>query len=304
MISFVENYFDTIIALSSAIISIIALIFTVKAFWLKKGAKIRGYVNFCSDIESEDHFPSEIVLENEKDKAIVIYKIFVRFGYNCYLLIEDFGDKPLVISAFESYKKKYDPIVSYSANMNRVSIDNLIKDRNLKHKIYLSTSEGKIVVSFPKKRWDPIALCFKNYATSYISPDRVYYKGNAYGSRILYIVELTKDGKEDILSFTSEDSHLIKYKNIFKGDLKFNKEAFESADKLKFYFLKLKSEHMLDFDEINIIDFQEYLGVNYQINKERIDQIQKLNGFQYYFLGRLLTHKRNRKIKKQNRKKK
>ena len=61
---------------------------------------------------------------------------------------------------------------------------------------------------------------------------------------------------------------------------------------------------MLDFDEINIIDFQEYLGVNYQINKERIDQIQKLNGFQYYFLGRLLTHKRNRKTKKQNRKKK
>ena len=299
----VDN-FDTIIAISSAVISIIALVFTIKAFWLKKGAKITGYIIFCSDIQSEDDYPEEIILNNNKDKSIVINKIFMRFGFNCYLLIEDFGDKPLIIPAFESYKKKYEPIVSYSASANRASINKLIKDKKIKRKIYLSTPEGKIIVSSPKKQWDPIMLCFKNCATHYVEPDRIYYKGNAYGCRTTYLVELKKDGKENILSFTPEDAHLIKYKNIFKGDIIFNETAFDSVEKLTAYFMELKKQNMVEFDEINVIDFQEYLGVNYQINKDKIVEIPKLNVFQYYILGKIVTKIRNKEIKKQNKKRK
>ena len=304
MLDFIIDNFETVIAITSAVISVIALIFTVMAFWLKKGAKISGYINFCSDIQSEDDFPGEIILNNNKDKAIVINKIFVRFGYNCYLLIEDFGNSPLIIPAFESYKKKYEPIVSYSANMNRVSINNLISNNKIKQKIYLSTPEGKIIVSSPKKQWDPIVLCFKNFMTHYVIPDRIFYKGKAYGCRTLYLVELKKDGKENILSFTPEDSHLIKYKNVFKGDLKFNKIAFDSVDNLKSYFMKLKKQHQIEFDEINVIDFQKYLNVNYQVNRDNIFEIPKLSGFQYYFLGNIFTRNKERKIKKQNKNRK
>lgn len=304
MLDFIIDNFETVIAITSAVISVIALIFTVMAFWLKKGAKISGYINFCSDIQSEDDFPGEIILNNNKDKAIVINKIFVRFGYNCYLLIEDFSNSPLIIPAFESYKKKYEPIVSYSANMNRVSINNLISNNKIKQKIYLSTPEGKIIVSSPKKQWDPIVLCFKNFMTHYVIPDRIFYKGKAYGCRTLYLVELKKDGKENILSFTPEDSHLIKYKNVFKGDLKFNKIAFDSVDNLKSYFMKLKKQHQIEFDEINVIDFQKYLNVNYQVNRDNIFEIPKLSGFQYYFLGNIFTRNKERKIKKQNKNRK
>ncbi len=294
--------FDTIIAITSAIISVIALVFTVMAFWLKKGSKITGYITFCSDIRSEDDYPKEIILNNNKDKSIVINKIFVRFGFNCYLLIEDFGDKPLIIPAFESYKKQYEPIVSYSASMNRVSIEKLLNDKKIKRRIYLSTPDGKIIVSPPKKQWEPIILCFKNCATHYVEPDRIYYKGKAYGARTTYLVELKKDEKENILSFTPEDAHLIKYKNIFKGDIKFNEEAFDSVDKLTSYFMELKEKHMVEFDEINVIDFQKYLGINYQINKNKIVEIPKLNGVQYYILGKIVTTIRNKEIKKQNKK--
>lgn len=302
MLDFIMDNFETLIAITSAIISVIALIFTVMAFWLKKGAKITGYINFCSSIESDDDYPAGIILENNKDKAIVIYKIFVRFGFNCYLLVENFGTKPLIIPAFETYKKEYEPIVSYSMSMRRVSINNLINNNKLKRKIYLSTSEGKIVVSSPKKQWDPIMLVFKNYATHYITPDRIYYKGKAYGRRTLYLVELKTAGKENILSFTSEDYHLIKYINIFKGDLIFNKEAFESVENLKSYFIKLKEKQMIEFDEINIIDFQEYLKVNYRIDTYNTLEIPKLNVFQYYFLGKLLKKKEDRKLKELNKK--
>ena len=302
MLDFIINNFETVIAITSAIISVIALIFTVMAFWLKKGAKITGYINFCSSIESDDDYPAGIILENNKDKAIVIYKIFVRFGLNCYLLIEDFGTNPLIIPAFETYKKEYEKIISYSMNMKRVSINNLIKNPKIKRKIYLATSDGKIVVSSPKKQWDPMTLVFKNYGTLYIIPDRIYYKGNAYSRKTLYIVELKKDGKEEILSFTSEDSHLIKYKNIFKGDLIFSKEAFDSVGNLKSYFIKLKKQQMIEFDEIQVIDFQEYIKINYRINDDKTFEIPNLNFFQYYVLGKIFKRKEERRIKELNKK--
>lgn len=109
-----------------------------------------------------------------------------------------------------------------------------------------------------------------------------------------------KYGEENILSFTSEDSHLIKYKNIFKGDLIFNKEAFDSVEKLKSYFIKLKEQQMVEFDEINVIDFQEYLKVNYRISAEKTLEIPNLNFFQYYFLGKLLKRREDRKLKEMN----
>lgn len=302
MLDFFITHFETLIAISSAIVSVIALVFTVMTFWLKKGAKITGYINFCSSIESDDDYPSEITLENNKDKAIVIYKIFVKFGFNCYLLIEDFGTKPLIIPAFESYKKRYEPIVSYSSNMNRVTINNFINNRRVKQRIYLATSDGKIVVYPPKRRWDPIGIYFENVATSYVIPDRIYYKGKAYGGRTLYLVELKAGEKEDVLSLVTDDSHLIRYHNVFKGDLIFNKSDFDSIENLNSRFIKFKEQQKVEFDEINIIDFQEYLKANYQVKTSRTFEISNLNGFQYYFLGKLKTISEERKLKKLNKK--
>ena len=68
--------------------------------------------------------------------------------------------------------------------------------------------------------------------------------------------------------------------------------------------MELKKQNMVEFDEINVIDFQEYLGVNYQINKDKIVEIPKLNVFQYYILGKIVTKIRNKEIKKQNKKRK
>ena len=62
-------------------ISIIALIYTVKTYLLKSGASVRGSFGMCSsNVACEDQYVTSITLENLKDRAIVIFKIFQGWG--------------------------------------------------------------------------------------------------------------------------------------------------------------------------------------------------------------------------------
>lgn len=167
-------------SLSALLISIIALIYTVKAYLLKAGHHLRCDIGTCSSIECNDHYVSSITLENIKDRATVIFKIYLRLGRNYYLLLEDFSNNPLILRPFEVYHKEYDPILFYSVNNRVINLDAVFNYK--KRKVILSTTDGKYVVNANTKRWDIIPKFFRNLMTAIIDPIRTGYKGKKLNS--------------------------------------------------------------------------------------------------------------------------
>ena len=167
-INFYQNIMSNIFSIFALLISISALYFTIKVFLLKSGQKFRCSFSTASSIDSESSFFNDIIIENLKDRAAIIYKIYIKLGQNIYLLIEDFSEAPLLLKPFEVYYKKYDPILFYSLGAELANIDKSINDKNVKRRIILTTSNGKYSVKPNSKQWDPIIPFFKNHFTAII----------------------------------------------------------------------------------------------------------------------------------------
>ena len=103
----IEDLISVNISLVALIISIIALIYTVRTYLLKAGSNVRGSFGMCSSsVSSEDQYVTIITLENLKDRAIVIFKIYLKIGHNYFLEIENFNGEPLILKPFELFKKE------------------------------------------------------------------------------------------------------------------------------------------------------------------------------------------------------
>ena len=122
-------------ALVALIVSIIALVYTAKAYLLKSGAYIRGLYSICSSISCDDKYIHHMNLENLKDRAVVIFKIYLQVGHNYFIEIDDFEDNPLILRPFEIFYKEYDPIDLYSVGMGRILLNDLLDDKSAKQKI-------------------------------------------------------------------------------------------------------------------------------------------------------------------------
>ena len=125
----ITNESITIIA---ALISLISLIYTIKTFLFKNGLHITGYYSLRSDIACEDNYVSEIVLENRKDKSVIIYQIYLQIGYNYFVLLDDFKNKPLILCPFEAFVKSYEPIEHYEASCKWIKLNKLLDDGKIK----------------------------------------------------------------------------------------------------------------------------------------------------------------------------
>ncbi len=128
----INTLMANITALVALIISIVALVYTIMAYFLKSGHSIRGNFSTASSIECDDKYVSSLTLENLKDRATVIFKIYLKIGNNYFLELEDNSDKPIIIGPFEVYQKNYEPIVYYSINTDRIKLDNLIDNPKVK----------------------------------------------------------------------------------------------------------------------------------------------------------------------------
>lgn len=153
------------ISFIALIVAIIALVYTAKTFWLKSGLEIRGSYSIASSISTEDKYIAQITLENLKDRAIIIFKIYLRISKGIYLEIDDFDQEPLILKPFEVYYKKFDPIDFYLVNTTRVNFDQLLDNYDIKKEIVLSTSEGKYTVKKWIPRWYLVSDYFKNHFT-------------------------------------------------------------------------------------------------------------------------------------------
>lgn len=263
-----ETLISLINSVVAMIISITALIYTVKTYLLKSGANVRGSFGMCSSsVTCEDQYVTSITLENLKDRAIVIFKIFLKVGHNYYIEIEDFGGEPLILKPFEAYQKDYGPLDLYSINMSRIDLNDLFNNRKIKKRIVLSTSDGKYVVTSWIKRWDPVYDFFSNHLTAAVHPRRTTYKGKSYGINAKYIVELkTENGKEEVIAIYPRDYEIKKFRRF-----RLTKDALVSKDALETYLYDQVGKGLFNCVEITVHDMGAWFSEAYEMeSKETI----------------------------------
>lgn len=298
-----ENRFDflspegvgLLSSLSALLISIVALGYTVKAYLLKAGHRLRCDIGTCSSVECNDHYVSSITLENIKDRATVIFKIYLRLGRNYYLLLEDFSNSPLILRPFEVYHKEYEPILFYSDNSRVINLDSVLYHK--KRKVILSTTDGKYVVNANTKRWDIIPKFFKNLMTAIIDPIRTGYKGKKYGANVKFLVVLKDDeNKETVIPLHERDYRLKVFVNF-----RLTEECLNSVENLKIFLKKQKKLGKLTYKDMKIIDFQKHYNEIRSEYEKDILNAKYISFFKYEILGRLGTILEDRRLKKVNR---
>lgn len=296
------DYISLITAIVAMIVSMVALIYTVKTYLLKKGSNIRGAYTTCSSITCEDKYISSILLENYKDRAIIIFKIYLKIGHNYFIEIDNFEDKPLVLNPFEVFKKEYDPIDFYSVNTSRISINNLIDNKKVKKQIILSTSNGKYKVRKKIRHWSPNCDFFKNYMTGIIHIKRCTYKGKSYGLNLKYIVTIKyNDESEEVIPIYPNDYEIKKFK-------KFNltEEALKSSDLLEEFMNNQIQNHLLKCKSFSVIDIEKWrketYDNTYNLKEKQGIEARYYNWFIYNVYGRFLTIYKEYKLERDNRK--
>lgn len=297
----IENYESLttlIISIVALLISIIALYYTVQAFLLKSGQKLRCDISTCSTIKCNDSYVASITLENIKDRATVIFEIYLKLSRGNYLLIESFENKPLILKPFEVYYKEFDPLLFYSSGMKKISLKKVLQNRKIKRSILLSTTDGKYTVKSNTKRWSPISIFFTNYMTAIIKPVRIPYKGKYYGDKVKYLVELkSKNKKEQVIDFYERDFEIKKFKKF-----PLTKESLESKKKLKEYLKLQREQGKIKFDKIRVINFGKIANKIKEDYDNEIIEIEPNSFLKYNIMGRIYTKYENYRLKIKNKK--
>jgi len=280
------------------IISVIALVYTAKTYLLKSGASIRGSFGMCSSsVSCEDQYITSLTLENMKDRAIVIFKVYLRIGHNYFVEIEDYDDNPLILKPFEAHYKEYDPIDLYSINLKRINLNNLFSDKNVNKTIVLSTSDGKYVVKSWIKRWDPVYDFFRNHLTAVIRPRRATYKGKSYGINTKYIVEIKiENGREEIIPIYPRDYEIKKFRNF-----RLSMDSLASKDALEEYLYEQVGSGLLNCEEITVHDVKAWIDEVYEPESKKVIEATYYSWFMYKIVGPLITKISDFRMKQKNR---
>ena len=293
----IESLITLLNSTVALIISIIALVYTVKTYLLKSGSSIRASYSTCSSsVSCEDQYVSSLTLENLKDRAVVIFKIYLKVGYNYYIELEDFDEKPLILKPFEAFKKEYDPIDLYSINLNRINLNKLFDNLKVKKQIILSTSDGKYVVRTWIKRWDPVYDFFKNHITAVIRPQRATYKGKSYGINAKYLIDIkTENNKEEIIPIYPHDYEIKKFIKF-----RLTKESIESKELLEEHLNNQIKKGLLSCKEIKVYDMKTWLEKIYDRQNNRIINAEYYDWFTYNVVGPVLTKLSNIRLRQKN----
>lgn len=164
------------------ILTVLAAGYTIYLGIQKTGMKVKA--SFSVDLErSYEPRISNIVLQNDKDLPVCIYRLFAIFDDNSYLEIKKF-DSPLVLKPYEAVKIITDP---YS----RLRLGNEI------HKPDLFSENTKIGLEL----LDKIHICdSKKYKESslkdfkQIAKYTKYFNNIVYNERVKYILVYEIDG--------------------------------------------------------------------------------------------------------------
>lgn len=292
-----ETLISLNIALVALIISIIALIYTIRTYLLKSGSNVRGSFGMCSSsVSCEDQYVTSVTLENLKDRAIVIFKIYLKIGHNYFLEIENFDDQPLILKPFEVFNKEYDPIDLYSINMNRIDLNDLFSDNRIKKHLVLSTSDGRYTVNTWIKRWDPVYDFFKNHFTAVIHPRRATYKGKSYGINAKYLVDIkTENGREEVIPIYPRDYEIKKFRKF-----RLTKDSLESKDALEAYLYDQVSVGVLNCTEITVHDMKSWFAEAYGSENNKTIKANYYSWLKYRLVGPIITKYSDYRLRQKN----
>ena len=283
-------------AIVAICISVLALVVATKNYRRKAGILVRGSFETTGSIDCSDKFISGIILDNLKDRAITIFSIYIRFGYNYYIKLEDFESKPLLLKAYESYRAEYGSIQFYGINSKRIDLNNLFRDPKLKKRLVLSTADGKYIVPATLKQWSPIWDFFGNHLTAVITPVRTRYKDAFFGSNIRYIIEFFDEkGSTEIVLIHPEDHSIRKF-----VDFNLTQECLASEILLSAFL-----DEQLKAGKLKYATFVVHDAHN--LRKRRVDfysggtlVARKYSFVQYHIIGRLLTREADKRMKQEN----
>lgn len=279
------------------VVSVIALVYTIKTYWLKSGSSIRGQYTTTSSVACDDKYVSSVTIENLKDRSTVVFEIYLRIGRNYYLRVEEF-DPPLVLEPFSAFSKEYGPVEFYSVGTESIDLNGMFDSRKRLPKLVLSTSEGKYVVKEWIRRWIPVADYFKNHLTTVIYPRRLNHKERSYGSNTKFIVEFkSASGKEEIIPIYPRDYEIRKFRKF-----SLTKESLESKENLELYLLEKADEGILNCTNIVVHDVEEWRNEIYEDRKKEKVLATDVSWFTYRILGRLYTIYSDYKLRRENRK--
>lgn len=234
------QYLPIIISLVALTISLSALTVAILNYRRKSSAKVRGRFSIARSSYGEDEYVSSVTLENMKDRPITVLSIHLRVGYNYYVEIEDFEATPLTIKAFESWHSKYEPVDFYAVSTRKIDLNRLLSGRNIKRRLVLSTTDGKLKVRNFKRYWDPVHHhLLRNPLTVPVTAMRLFYKGKAFGGNTKYIIEVTGVGpKPSLVPVRESDSGSEKLAGIF-----LTSESLKSAMALESFLMSQQSLH-------------------------------------------------------------
>lgn len=286
-----------LIALIALLVSILAIYFTAKSYWLKRGAFVRGSYSLMSSVNTDHKYVPEITLENLKDRSIVIFSIYIQPARNLYLELETFEDEPIILAPFEVIRRSYDPVDEYSFNSTKFDINGLFDQSSKRPKIILSTTDGKLTVKKWVKNWNPVHDWFNNHGIITLHPLRTTFDGKAYGSNILYLVKLFKDKK--LIQTIPLNPRESQYK-WFK-DLGATSETLLTTEAVAKVFEDAIAEGTLAATSVEIVDLQKILKERYEDYDQDRKTVKKMSWFELRVLAKLctiLSERRNRKTNK------
>jgi hypothetical protein len=278
-------------------IAVVAAWYSAKAYLLKSGLKLRGMYSTASSVFADDKYVGSVIIENQKDRAVAIYRIFLELSHGYYLLLDDFEHEPFILGAFEVLRRDYDPIDHYSIGMSRIKIDELLEHKSVRRRLVLSTSDGRYVIKKYIPRWDPISVFFRNHNTAVIRPIRSTFEGKSYGSGTKFIVRLkTADGRNEIVPLY-DGAHRVQ---IFKG-FTLAKESMASRDALEEFLLDQALAGNLRCGDLDVFDLGQWRREAYGTYGDNLAHATAQGWFEYEIFGRLSTWWSNRRTRKKNR---
>lgn len=298
------------ISFLSLIVSIVVLVLTYQAWHLKVGKKVKGYWGYGSSIEAGGHYIGHVVLENCKDKDLVIHNMYLRFGRNIYL---DLFAKDAVNNSYVHILPPLSTVVFnfggallYDDGSRIVDFDSLFRGKNrIDAKIVLNTNDGKIVVGNFRRGWSPTYQYFNNFATMLIRPISYYTDTSVYGKQGSVTLEhkaidYTSYGKGTLflVDLELEDNQVVTFP-VFKdikcykfAELDFTDDNLKDSNSLRLFLEKSKKQNKIDFVSIKkITDLQksrEELLSQYT-NSDTPLALETLNWWNYFIVSQIET---------------
>lgn len=296
LLSLLSQEFNTVLAVLSLIVAVIVGVVTYFTYKLKIGqnAKASCVITYSNDLP----YISSVIIENLKDKDLVIHEIYVKFGPDIYidLLDKDFSDNyNIVIPPLGVKEFNFGPVYLYNVNTHSVDVERLFKTS--KYKIVLATSHGKLTCNDWGKGWDAISESLSNHHVVVVHPNRfystssVYFNNNfetpaidfsSYSNEVKYVVKLLlKDGEQMYCPIYNNNKKI----QLFR-DLTFSEDVLKDEDSIRKFLNKAKDKKVINILKIeDVFDVQKYKQSTLErYSKECIELISE-SPWHFYTIG-------------------